>query len=289
MLTRREFLRGVFYTGVSATALALSETAARPVNAATKVLKELAGGGPDGEGGMEFSSECQHYHLSCESSAAARVFQKLAGGTVTDWEDILITNLRQTSSPSTGFWGAIHGDYTIYAIPEGDGQFISKPISSHVGPGYGIHWGPMAEAMNRVAGEYQTAKATNLNYQSLAEQITAGNPVLIWVINSAERASRTLGDGTTVWYCEHCVVAAGARQAADGSYYFRINDPYWGTDGWRSQNSGSMLSWAQNFGGGSVIIEPKQPIESQGAIPMVINSPEQNNRKISPRHKFLAN
>lgn len=257
MVNRREALKIMAGIGASVAAEMAAGQLVKPVKAATKVLESMV---PEAPASVEMPIplQRQRYELSCESAVAGQVLAALTGDLVDTWEDKVILSLLKTDSPTTGFWGDINGHPTIYDIDKGDNQPITPPINSHQGAGYGVHWEPIAAAMNRVGGEHVTAQAATLTYDSLAEQLKSGNPVLLWVINSRQRVGRVLDDGTQVWLFEHCVVARGVRQAADGTYEYLINDPWWvKPDDWQNQNSSYMVSWAKNFGGGSVIATPK--------------------------------
>ena len=85
------------------------------------------------------------------------------------------------------FWGIRIGENEfLQALPRADNPeqgFVGNPNDNwgHVPPdGYGVHAGPVADTLRSYG--LQATALNNLSWDDLRTQVSAGNPVIVWVI-----------------------------------------------------------------------------------------------------------
>lgn len=134
----------------------------------------------------------QAFELSCESRSAADWARSF--GVAIDELDFL-SRLPRSDDPNQGFVGSPHGWY---------GQIPPQP--------YGVHARPVA----RLLRDYGlAAKAhTGFTFQQLQAEISAGRPVIVWVIGQVvpgtpEIYTTQAGEKVTVARFEHTVIVTG--------------------------------------------------------------------------------
>ncbi|MCX6783541.1 MAG: hypothetical protein NT141_00495 [candidate division WWE3 bacterium] len=204
-------------------------------------------------------------HLStCEASAAAAVLAASGGGSVSFWEDLIVRNTMLANNPTDGFWGALNGDFAIDGIPPITPHLPDQPIDSYVGPSYGIHAGALAPVIASLASNLVSVKVAHLNFLGLRQELDAGNPVEVWVVNTPPYnwKTRILADGTVVHAYEHTVlvIGYGYTEYADGSrqYSYKVIDPSLDTVyTWRDEDDFYRGTWQSAFGGMSLVFVPK--------------------------------
>lgn len=219
----------------------------------------------------------QQYSSSCESAAAgigvAALLQEmdttnLAGDGRMTWEDRILGGLVQTKFPRDGYVGDPNGQVTIWSLPAGDGRLLRDRGSfrEQRGISYGVGSEAMARAVMTQTGGRVWAEATHLDYDLAVERVQAGDILLLWIVNIANRYSNVV-TGTdingnpaseTLWFAEHCVAAV---DVVDG--VLQIVDPLGGNLGdgrhsgwvWSGYRSDRRIrSWQECFGGDTVML-----------------------------------
>jgi len=137
----------------------------------------------------------QGYNLSCESRSATDLaaFWGLSIG-----ESEFLQALPHTDNPETGFVGNPNEAW------------------GHLPPhGYGVHASPVADVLKSYGLE--AIGLSNLSWNDLQAQISAGNPVIVWIIGamwdgtSVEYESQD-GSTTIVAAFEHTMILTGYNQ-----------------------------------------------------------------------------
>lgn len=138
------------------------------------------------------SGHAQAYSLSCEARSAA------------DW---------------AAFWGVSIGETEfLEALPNSDNPdegYVGDPNETwgRLPPhGYGVHAGPVAETLRDFG--LNTEARTDLSWDDLQEEISAGRPVIVWVIGAMWGGSPVeyeAEDGSTsrVASFEHTMILTG--------------------------------------------------------------------------------
>jgi uncharacterized protein YvpB len=134
--------------------------------------------------------------LSCEARAAAD-WAAYFGVSVDELD--FLHSLPLTDDPNTGFVGDVNGEWGL--IP---------PDS------YGVHAEPVAARL-RARGLWAYAR-TGLTFEALQTEISAGQPVIAWVVGHVERGGPTEytpghGRPTVVARYEHTVIVVGYTPA----------------------------------------------------------------------------
>lgn len=108
-------------------------------------------------------------------------------------------------------------------------------------PGYGVHAGPIASYMGRYRN---VSLKSGWDVTSLAREVEAGNPVIVWWYNRYSRPSGafSLPGGYTGYNGMHSEVVYGFSGNTSSPNYFYTNDP------WRGRltysNAGFRSTWA---------------------------------------------
>ncbi|MDO8513542.1 MAG: Ig-like domain-containing protein [bacterium] len=134
-----------------------------------------------------------------------------------------------------------------------DVGFVGTLMGSPKGTGYGVHWAPVAKAINyhRPAEIKQ-----NWNVQGIATEIANGNPVVIWWVNgvwpSFERSWKT-PDGTSIRAVNgmHAVVVNGFTGTVDNPKTFSVSDPWWPRKDYNIALFNSYWHW---FGNTAIVV-----------------------------------
>ena len=120
------------------------------------------------------------------------------------------------------FWGIRIGENEfLQALPRADNPeqgFVGNPNDNwgHVPPdGYGVHAGPVADTLRSYG--LQATALNNLSWDDLRTQVSAGNPVIVWVIGAmwggtAEHYSAPDGSTSLVAAFEHTMILTGYNQ-----------------------------------------------------------------------------
>jgi uncharacterized protein YvpB len=124
---------------------------------------------------LDVVSYRQVHMYSCMISAAKSV---LGYRGVAASEAEIITKVGYDNTAWSGTWneaGSVWGDPSVGIVGSLDGK------ADNIGWGYGTHWEPIAKAIE--AYGVSTETKSNMTVSDLAEQISAGNPVIIWWVN----------------------------------------------------------------------------------------------------------
>jgi uncharacterized protein YvpB len=120
------------------------------------------------------------------------------------------------------FWGIRIGENEfLEALPRANNPeqgFVGNPNDTwgHLPPhGYGVHAGPVADTLRGYG--LQAIALNNLSWDDLRLQVSAGNPVIVWVIGTMWGGSSehyTAPDGSTslVAAFEHTMILTGYNQ-----------------------------------------------------------------------------
>lgn len=147
----------------------------------------------------------QLYTLDCEAQAAVD-WARFFGVKINELE--FIDRIPQSDDPSQGFVGSING--AMGQIPPGD---------------YGVYAGPVADLLRNYGLNAQAVQ--NWDIQSIKEEIAAGRPVIVWIVNlpfAVETSQYTASNGntSTVAKFEHTWIITGYN-----SYTFTVIDSEW--------------------------------------------------------------
>lgn len=164
----------------------------------------------------------QNFSLSCESSAAAMVaanFQPVPPKGYSSWEDYFINAIPLNCNPHKGFRGLITGK-------------MSTSCDANLDLGYGVYAEPVAEALRRTGFEAEVE--FGVDYGQVANEVKAGNPVVVWISDWEGMYLRTEidpedGQEYVLYSGQHVWVISGVSKDENG-YRFLIKDPAWG--GW---------------------------------------------------------
>ena len=138
------------------------------------------------------SGHAQGYSLSCESRSAVDL---------------------------AAYWGVSLGEAEfLQALPRADNPdegFVGNPSDAwgNIPPkGYGVHAGPVAEALQEFGLEASAHR--ELGWDDLREEINAGNPVIVWVIGQmwgGTPSEYEAPDGSTTMVAafEHTMILTG--------------------------------------------------------------------------------
>ena len=120
--------------------------------------------------------------------------------------------------------------------------------------GYGVHWDPVARAAQNFRAESYAFSGWSV--QRLAEEITAGNPIIIWGVygKRPRKDSWVTPEGKTVhaWVGEHSRVVVGFTGSVDNPQTFILNDSLVGQIRWSTKRLKS--DWA-TFGNSGVVVK----------------------------------
>ena len=182
---------------------------------------------------LDIKIHFQEHHLTCEA-AALKMALAYQGITVDEMTlvDYMTRDARPAKFDAQGHL-ATWGDPAQSFVGDPDGQInVARPS------GYGVYFGPVANAANRAGahalkaggGLYGSAIAPSEVYDAVLD----GHPVVAWISNTYHTmplSSYTAYDGAAVWYTltEHAVTVVGVRPDA-----VLVNDPYFGQH-WRSK------------------------------------------------------
>ncbi len=106
----------------------------------------------------------------------------------------------------------------LQALPKADNPeqgFVGSPNDTwgHIPPhGYGVHAGPVADTLRSYG--LQATALNNLSWDDLRHQVSAGNPVIVWVIGAmwdgtAKHYSAPDGSSSIVAAFEHTMILTG--------------------------------------------------------------------------------
>lgn len=184
--------------------------------------------------------DAQDLSLSCESAASAMVAAyfdiSLPEGYVS-LEDYFIQTIPKHCNPHRGYRGLISGA-------------LSTSCNAEAGLGYGTYAEPVATALQRLG--VPATVHYGVDYQWVAEQITAGRPVVAWMSGKNVQPEYEVDPETDQKYVlylgEHLWVISGVEEV-NGRYKFRVNDPWkgrqywvWGFPNWEVFNNMSIVT-----------------------------------------------
>jgi len=160
----------------------------------------------------------QQHTLSCE---VASLRMALAYKGVVKSEDELLNLVGFDNTPHIGgTWGNPYE------------HFVGNVNGNQMRDGYGVYWGPI----ERVAKMFGNAQAfQNQNIQFLTDQVSKGNPVIIWVYSSSGAPTHwKTPSGVNVFAVagEHTVVVSGFVGPANNPTQVIVNDSLVGQVYW---------------------------------------------------------
>lgn len=195
----------------------------------------------------------QQHRLSCETRSAVDV---AAYWGVTFTEEEFLKVLPKSKNPNEGFVGSVDDPWGY--IP---------PYS------YGVHATPIAKTLKKMG--LKTRKMSGANADDLREEISAGRPVIVWVIGqmwpgSAKDYSPSQGTTVTVAYYEHTMIMTGYNknnvQVID-SYSGVIQSYSWKT---------FLQSWSV-LGNMAVVVEGRK--DNASPTPQPTTAPAKKSKK----------
>jgi len=147
----------------------------------------------------------QLYTLDCESQAAVD-WARFFGVTINKHD--FIKRLPLSDDPETGFVGNINGP--MGKIPPGD---------------YGVYPGPIASLLQEYG--LNAAPVENWNIKALKNEIAAGRPVIVWIVNlpfavNPQEYTASNGNTTIVAPFQHTWIVTGYNTAS-----FTVIDSEW--------------------------------------------------------------
>lgn len=170
----------------------------------------------------------QVHMYSCMISAAKSV---LGYRGVAASEAEIITKVGYDTTAWSGTWneaGSVWGDPSVGIVGSLDGK------ADNIGWGYGTHWDPIAKAIE--AYGVSTETKSNMTVSDLAEQISAGNPVIIWWVNGVWPTfevnwSTSQGKNIRAVNGMHVAVVRGFTGPADNPATITVTDSGYGYPG----------------------------------------------------------
>ncbi len=176
----------------------------------------------------------QKYTLSCEI-ASLRMALNFKGQNLS--EDDIIPKVGQDKTPHNGgIWG------------NPNTAFVGNIAGTQMKDGYGVHWGPIAKA----ARNYRDAEAfEGWGISRLTEEISKGNPIVIWVYSHYGTPTYwNTPDGTRIYAVrdEHAVTAVGFVGSPENPSQIIINDPLHGQVYWSRSSFDRKFAIFNNSG-----------------------------------------
>jgi uncharacterized protein YvpB len=172
--------------------------------------------------------------LSCEA-AATKMALNYKGANVS--EDSIMNYVGYDPTVRSGnVWGDPYS------------AFVGSIDGSQDSTGYGVYWGPIAAAANHFR---QASAFSSGTVQKLAQELDAGNPIVIWgTIGNATKDSWQTPAGTTIsgWKGEHARTVVGYKGSADNPVAFYLNDPVKGRIIWTTSDLLGNWGAFQNSG-----------------------------------------
>jgi uncharacterized protein YvpB len=170
----------------------------------------------------------QERSLSCEA-AALRMVLAYRGNRIAEREILAAIGVDPTPHRN-GVWG------------NPDEAFVGNVDGIMPKNGYGVHATPIA----RVAGQYRKAEVvTQATAKLLAEEVSRGNPVIIWgfVPGRGKPLQWKTPGGVTVHAVdgEHTRVVIGYNGTIDSPTGFFVIDPVYGEQYWKTERF--MQNW----------------------------------------------
>ena len=189
----------------------------------------------------------QELPLSCEFAGMRMVSAALLGKAPA--EDELIACMSRDPDPYRGF----RGD------PAGYNRFADDTINWE---NYGAYAPAVAKALNscvllRSGGEFEAQSLRGVSYRQVAQAVSAGYPVIVWVAKRETAETKTVGTPEypiQLVFGEHVWVVVGYHE--DGS--FDVHDPYPRKDGEQVLRVHSFPNW-ELFERMAVFVKPRQP------------------------------
>lgn len=179
----------------------------------------------------------QEHSLSCEF-ATLRMTLLYRGIDVPESE--LILGIGFDSTPKND---NVWGNPSMAFVGNIDGKMMVD--------GYGVHYQPIVNLANKYR---PTKEFINWSLQDLAEEISSGNPVIVWgFVGNGKKISWISSDGTTIEAIngEHTRVAIGFAGPKELPKGFFLLDPIYGEIYFSSKK---FLSNSQPFGNIGVIV-----------------------------------
>lgn len=182
----------------------------------------------------------QDYPLSCEASAL-----KMALG-------YYGINVSENSIMATiGYHGPKHRQGDLWGNP--NIAYVGDLSGRQNTTGYGVHWGPIAQAGNR----WRPSEAfRGWSLANLAKEINDGHPVIIWGAQggSARPDSWITPEGPRVstWHGEHTWVVVGFAGSVSSPTAFYLHNPLGGANVRWSRDS-FIENWSR-FGNSGVVV-----------------------------------
>ncbi len=172
---------------------------------------------------LEIPLDAQDLSLSCESGASAMVaayFGVPIPEGYASLEDYFIKTIPKHCNPHKGFRGLISGA-------------LSTSCNAEAGLGYGVYAEPVAEALQRLGVPAEVHYG--VSYDWVAEQVKADRPVVVWMsgrdVQPEYETDPETGEEYVLLLGQHLWVVSGV-DGGNGSYRFRINDPWKGRQFW---------------------------------------------------------
>lgn len=183
---------------------------------------------------LPVSMHYQEHSLSCEV-ASLKMALNYRGISVS--EDTLISLIGFDPTPRQG---SVWGDPNKAFVGNIDGHQDTT--------GYGVYWGPIAQAANH----YRSAQAfSGWTVSQMAHQLTQGNPIVFWgVYPPASSDPWTTPDGIVIqaWKGEHVRLLVGFTGPESNPSSFIINDPIIGRVTWSTRQFTANWSTFNNSG-----------------------------------------
>ncbi len=183
----------------------------------------------------------QEHYYTC-GIAAARMAMAYKGVKMS--ELAILDEVGYDSTP-------LSSDGSVWGNP--NAGFVGTLMGQPKGTGYGVHWGPVAKAINN---HLPAEVKSGWNVQGIATEIAAGNPVIIFWVNgiwpSYERSWKTT-DGTSVRAVNgmHAVVVNGFSGTVSNPKSFTVTDPWWPRKSYDVSLFNSYWKW---FGNTAIVV-----------------------------------
>lgn len=192
----------------------------------------------------------QSHMYSCMISAARSA---LAYRGISLSEDSIIKKVGYDNTPWSGTWneaGSTWGDPDVGIVGDLDGK------ANNIGWGYGSYWGPISKAITSI-GRSNEVKS-DMTASSLAAEISAGNPVIIWWVNGVWPSYELS------WYKNskkiravngmHVQVVKGFTGTVEDPKSFSVTDSGYGYPGKTFDTATFLAKWSW-FGNTGIIVK----------------------------------
>jgi uncharacterized protein YvpB len=188
----------------------------------------------------------QAHMYSCMISAARSA---LAYRGISVSEATIINKVGYDTTPWSGTWnetGSTWGDPDTGIVGDLDGK------ANNIGWGYGSYWGPISSAIGSL-GRSNEIKS-GMSASSLAAEIAAGNPVVVWWVNGVWPSYELFWykDGKKIRAVNgmHVVVVKGFSGTVENPTSFSVTDSGYGYPG-KTFDTATFLAkwgWFENTG-----------------------------------------